>query len=1321
MCDLRKQCFYSYYDDILVLHNMLRKRSGSSKPNVAKTKENMYLFFYYEKYIKWKKKRIKYILDCIYTKKKYAFFCKIFLDNSRSIVYEYFYIFSLSTVLTNYVCLLSPCRDYWTTLQSKKIEKYKSNSKADNYFLSIYVNNDKSILRKKNDSIYDRYQQHTKLLGEISEEESEQSDEFFKVVDIFCKACFTNLDNVNFLVYLKYYSFQKLFELNKHLGEHRKIYCDICAGNNNNMFLFEYNILHRRYLKHHVDEGDGEPSNQYNVRHIFCHLCNMYLYDFESYQSHVNKYHFHCKFCFNKPVDQPGELENGETAGGKVYYETIYTHVYKDYTSLFDHYKRKHYPCLYEQCIFVVYDNNIDLCIHLAKKHDEKDYSKRNKITLSIGGSSYNDIRNNLQSGNNNFRDASSNREDWDMIDENEWNMNKYDEATSSKEKLDIKNLKCIYNFSKYDDVWYFDYFVPCKVKSFITYFEEHNKGYFLYVMKTDMELILKVFEDLSVSNPDVYYSQEEIIELNKHILSADFANNKKNNFFVFRMFFDYVVETIEYLLYHKEDLEKDFLYLFFNIVVKKSFIFYYALSFLYLNKKHVDLQNWKSAVSVKKGKSDTQKVKPHYKYDEETMKLRKRLEMHTSVDFQNLSRYGFLYLIFLFLKMDKYSFEKAGSFLKNIVSFCRETYDNISSKEEREEKERGQIYISLNLNKNDKKYKDKEKNMLNHPSIAFNDVNKSSSIGSIELENIEELVSANIKKNKMNNNIINNICNAKLHISKKVTLDLIYYIQSDLNLTSFFYIFLNNYFSVDMRDKNANVISKISIENQNKIKKKIGADVDLTSLTTISRDLGGCVNAQTLEECLSTGAEYYRIRKDVQNILQEKNSSPKKTDRQEKGKTGNTVNNNAGVGGTKKNNLNIYEISFSLRNRFPNIVKSTKTMELLFIYYYIHSITTFTNSSSKQEVAEEEYPSLNYENGELGMNSFSYKSKLEMKAELNALGNEEEFPSLTETKREGGGGGGNKGRLNTPSNKSDKNDTSNSNKKKNNKDLKEVDKNKNHVNKNARDTLLNVRDNRKPGAYADAFKNLITDYHKTSSPLNSNNVERNIHTLQNIGKNNSNNTSSNIGVKKEKNKGFVDLKKEEDFPPIFLNISQETAKVKTNNVGKALGEKLNKLSEFPALNALDNNEKNEVHNKGKNKGPKGNKNSDGPLNSSTNKPGSMFDTINLLSGVQENVGKEGGISGTGKNLRDNSASKRKKNNDNNKGKGQLKNDGVEGLMNNGGRTKNNETQFMKNSMQTKENNGGYRNEKDKKKVCGRCAYENIKNRETCELCEHKL
>ncbi|SCO94069.1 zinc finger protein, putative [Plasmodium malariae] len=999
-----KKAFSSYYDDIIILRNILKMNSeanshnnnnsnSNTSNNATKKCENLYLFFYYEKYIKRKKEKVQFLLNaCVSSLKRYAFYSKIFVDTEKKIFYEYFYIFSLSTLLTSYVCLLAPCIEYWVMIQSKKVEKFKLNHKTDKYFEKIYIDSEKDIIRKKNDSIYDKYQQPSKNFVCIKEEESELSDDYFKVIDIFSKACFTNLDNVNNLSNLKNYCYKTLSGLCKHIGEHNKTYCDICVGNNDNIFLFEYNIFYKKYVKVHIEYGEKISENKYKTRHIYCHLCGFYLYDFDTFMNHINKYHFFCKFCFNKnPSDGKDVAKNG--IEDVVYYDLLHLHVYKDYENLFDHYKKKHHPCLYEQCIFVVFDNKIDLCFHIAEKHEEKGSNKKNKITFSIGGASYNEIRNNGINGNGNNNSGISGTSSYYNNNKRDRNskdisnsLEHDDQLGNSKKTFDVNSHRCLYNFKRFYDSWYFDYYVECNIVNFVQYFST-RKYFFLYIMRTDMDIILKVFENLWKNNSDLYFSQDEIIELNRSIIEEDFPMSK-NNFFLFKLFLDYIIEKIDFLLYNKEDLERNYLSLFFHIIVHKSFVLYYAFFFLYLNERCVNLDKVITTVyssgsttnnkadssinnhtcsnnirgnNLKKNTENMQKTKHIYNYEKDMIRLRKIIEQNAKISLAELSKYGFLYLIFLFFKIDKNGFERVYTFVKNISLLCKDTYDKIKKVDAK-----GDINKNCSSNRNSnsnhsnnnniliplvqkKKEKSKHENEMGNGSSLLDAINSQKDFS--ELEDVNQLIKKYSKrKGAQSSNIINNIYDKKWDISKKVVLDLLYYIDPNLNLVSFFYLFLSNYFCAYMKDSCINNMVNISNENKKNILKRISYDVDLASLTSISKDLSNFVNAKTLEECLSTGPEYYRIRKDIEIILKTNGQNGKN------GRTNNESDRMKYMDSTKIN-VNLYDVSLSLRNRFLNIIKSTKVNELYVIYFYVSSIMLSSTSCSSSK--NEEFPSL--------------------------------------------------------------------------------------------------------------------------------------------------------------------------------------------------------------------------------------------------------------------------------------------------------------------------------------------------------------------------
>ncbi|VUC57522.1 zinc finger protein, putative [Plasmodium berghei ANKA] len=994
-----KKIFSSDYDDIIILRNILKKYPNSNEDTIKNTKkgENMYLFNYYEKYIKRKKYKTKYILNgCANSLKRYAFFSKIFVDTEKKIFYEYYYIYSLSTLLTSYVCLLTPCIDYWVKVQNKKVEKFKlnNNNKINKYFEYIYIHNKQNLLRKKNDSIYDKYHQYTRNDHHISELESESTDHYFNVIDIFYKTCFTNLDNITNLKHLNKYCYNRLSDLCKHLSEHKKTYCDICVGNNDNNFLFEYNIFLKKHVKAHIEYGEQISENKYKIRHIYCHICSYYLYDFDTYMSHINKYHFFCKFCFNKKNPEIKGLEKNDI-DDIVYYDQLHLHVYKDYDNIFAHYKKKHHPCLYEQCIFVVFDNKMDLCLHLAEKHEERGSSKRNKIAFSIGGASYNEIRNNANNNRNNtysYRNDYGNNINAIQVNNEKTNSNICEnEEDKNREKIDINNYKCIYDFKNFSDSWYFEYFIEIKMINFVEYFK-NKKTIFLHIIKKDLEFIENILGILTKKNADFYISNEEIINITKSVIDTDFGiEQKKNNFFIFKIFFDGIIEKIDYLLYNKEDLEKHYLNLFFNIIIYRSFILYYSFFFMHLSEKKTTLgkinNNTNSSKTKKNVNNSNEKREKNdsiynYNNNKSMANLRHKFEDATKSNINELSKYGFLYLTFLFFKIENNVLENIHSNIKGIYTLCNNTWKDIEAVNKRitlacendtnaidgksknndnpliisgNKKSNNITSIKFNNEKNNTNVKGKE-----IVSSLFDVINSKNNL--MELENIYNLIKKCFKNKNPNNNIINHIYDQKWDICKKVSFDMLYCIEPHLNLVSFFYLFISNYLSAYQKDSCVNKFVNISNENKKNILKKIALDVDLASLTTISKDLSNFVNARALEECLSTGPEYYRIRKDIEFILRNRNTNNIVNNGSNHNRFSNTYRGSEKYKNIEdqKVNSNLYDISLSLRNRFLNIIKSSKINELYYIYFYVSSIINTTNTNKNNDVNKnEDFPSL--------------------------------------------------------------------------------------------------------------------------------------------------------------------------------------------------------------------------------------------------------------------------------------------------------------------------------------------------------------------------
>ncbi|VWU48817.1 zinc finger protein, putative [Hepatocystis sp. ex Piliocolobus tephrosceles] len=1073
--DNLKKLFSSDHDDIIILKNILKcsddfsdscctgsgcgiatvrngsnnmgKTIKSTKGNTKNAKnndksENSYLFFYYEKYIKRKKEKILYLLkNCVSSSKRYAFYSKIFVDTERKVFYEYFYIYSLCKLLTSYACLLPSCIDQWVSILNKKIIKFKTNHKTDKYFEEIYINDNKQLLRKKNDSIYDKYHQHTKTLFNISETESEQSDNYFKVIDIFYKTCYTNLDSVTNLDQLKTYCYKRLTDLCRHMNEHNKTYCDICVQNNDNNFLFEYNIFFRKFLKIHIEEGEKISEKKYKIRHIFCHLCSYYLYDFDTYMNHINKFHFFCKFCFNKCPNDSKEVVKNEL-DDVYYYDQLHQHVYKDYDQLFSHYKKKHHPCLYEECMFVVFDNKIDLCFHLAEKHEEKGSNKKSKISFALGGPSYNQIRNNIHNNTHNNENNSNIYNTYGMNESSSINNNNYNNnysneynndltnlgtgiVTSCTEKIDVRNYKCIYNFKKFYDCWYFDYFVECKLLDFVDYFKS-NKPSFFCIINNDLKTILNVFKVLDEKESDLFFPQNDIIKLTESVIEKDFYIKKKNNFYIFQSFFDYIMEKVDFLLYNKEDLEKKHLNLFFNIIIYRSFILIYSFCYLYINEKkiHIDQQLIISEkkiakTGVKDGRGGKENVNAKenentklntdiyesvlYKYEDEMIKIKNMVEENTNVMLNQLSKYGFLYLYFLFFKIEKSSFKNVYTTVKDVYLLCNNVCNTMDLKNKKPLNSGIKFYktgteeSSISSSKKNEK-DDSLLSIIN----ALNNFN--------ELKDVDNIIKNFFQNKNANTNIIKHIYDKELDICKKVMLDLLYYVEPNLNLVCFFYLFLSNYFAAHFKDTSINKLITISTTHKKKILNKLTYDIDLASLTSISKDLSNMVNAKTLEECLSTGPEYYRIRKDIENILKTSYNNMTTINNNNQGSNYNNSNGNYSRGSNKnvsdysknitdiKSNTNLYDITLSLRNRFLNIIKRTKINELYVIYFYVSSIIISTNSIGNNTNCSS---SINNNNTTTTNNNYSSSVKKNNDVDFPALQNTNEInniPSHTNT-----------------------------------------------------------------------------------------------------------------------------------------------------------------------------------------------------------------------------------------------------------------------------------------------------------------------------------
>lgn len=145
--------------------------------------------------------------------------------------------------------------------------------------------------------------------------------------------------------------FDNFKQLAEHVKvDHSKMYCMICSKNKK-AFVSELPLLtHKQLLKHQID-GDGDDSGFRG--HPECKHCHgKRFYSIDELNVHIRDNHERCYIC-----DQ---------------YTPKTADYYKNYDSLYSHFKRDHYVCTVPLCVekrFVVFREELDLTAHMLKEH----------------------------------------------------------------------------------------------------------------------------------------------------------------------------------------------------------------------------------------------------------------------------------------------------------------------------------------------------------------------------------------------------------------------------------------------------------------------------------------------------------------------------------------------------------------------------------------------------------------------------------------------------------------------------------------------------------------------------------------------------------------------------------------------------------------------------------------------------------------------------------------------------------------------------------------------------------------------------------------
>ncbi|ORM39417.1 E3 ubiquitin-protein ligase HEL2 [Babesia sp. Xinjiang] len=140
--------------------------------------------------------------------------------------------------------------------------------------------------------------------------------------------------------------------LSKHLkSKHGLVICDICHRHFCfKRFICEMPLYRLQDIKNHVKQGDPDEVPPIPA-HVICSGCNRLQWDLAELKSHAKMDHFFCNLC-----DSEGSS----------------CEIYTDYDTLFSHFRTYHYPCEEQDCMFVVFPDDIQLQLHYMSKHPHR-------------------------------------------------------------------------------------------------------------------------------------------------------------------------------------------------------------------------------------------------------------------------------------------------------------------------------------------------------------------------------------------------------------------------------------------------------------------------------------------------------------------------------------------------------------------------------------------------------------------------------------------------------------------------------------------------------------------------------------------------------------------------------------------------------------------------------------------------------------------------------------------------------------------------------------------------------------------------------------
>lgn len=252
---------------------------------------------------------------------------------------------------------------------------------------ALYEKSSCLVCRSENESIVIS-DQVDKTFSDFKVQDFVKNDEKYQI-NFTSKSCYEDsmalLRDTCQICSREFASFKELGEHAK--AEHGKFYCFICSEHKK-AFISELQMYTYKQLLKHQSEGDqigfkGHPECKYCQGKRF--------YSEDELNIHIRDRHERCYIC---------DQNLPKTAD-----------YYRNYDSLYNHFKRDHYVCSVPSCVekrFVVFRDDLDLTAHMLKEHGGVG---NNKIVIGSNG-----FRSQLST----FETAARNNASWQSSHEEE-------------------------------------------------------------------------------------------------------------------------------------------------------------------------------------------------------------------------------------------------------------------------------------------------------------------------------------------------------------------------------------------------------------------------------------------------------------------------------------------------------------------------------------------------------------------------------------------------------------------------------------------------------------------------------------------------------------------------------------------------------------------------------------------------------------------------------------------------------------------------------------------------------------------------------------